>query len=54
MNVSIFVGVGRRIILKFVLQKWDGMDWIYLVQDASSDEHGNEPSGSIEGRKFIE
>jgi hypothetical protein len=35
MNVSIFVGIGRRIILKLVLQKWDGMDWIYLVQDAS-------------------
>jgi hypothetical protein len=27
------LGVGARIILKYIFNKWDGgMDWIYLVQ----------------------
>jgi hypothetical protein len=27
-------GMDRRVILKWILEKWDGgMDWIYLAQD---------------------
>jgi hypothetical protein len=25
--------VGGRILLKWILEKWDGMDWIDLAQD---------------------
>jgi hypothetical protein len=33
---------------------WDGMDWFNLAQDREgSCEHGNEPSGSINGGKFF-
>jgi hypothetical protein len=32
-------GVGKRIILKGILQKWDGVDWIDLTHDR--------------GRKFV-
>jgi hypothetical protein len=29
-----YVGIDRRIILKWIFKKWDGgMDWIYLSQD---------------------
>jgi hypothetical protein len=26
-------GVGRWTILKWILERWDGMDWIELAQD---------------------
>jgi hypothetical protein len=34
-----------------------GVDWIHLAQDgqvAGSCEHGNEPSGSIKCREFLD
>jgi len=37
---------------------WECVDWIYLAQDkgpvAGCCEHGNEPSGSIKGREFLD
>jgi hypothetical protein len=37
--------------------RWKGLERIHLAQDrqaAGSCEHGNEPSGSIKGREFID
>jgi hypothetical protein len=37
------LGLDRRIILKWILKKYDGgRDWIKLAQVASCCEHGNE------------
>jgi hypothetical protein len=38
---------------------WESVDWFHLAQDregpvAGSCEHGNEPSGSIEVREFLD
>jgi hypothetical protein len=33
---------------------WDGIDWIDLVQNRGSCEHGNEPSGSIKCWEVLE
>jgi hypothetical protein len=44
-------GIDGRIILKWILEKWDGgMDWIDLPEDRDGVgccECGNEPLGSI-------
>jgi hypothetical protein len=36
---------------------WEGVNWIHLAQDgpvAGPCEHGNEPSGSVEVREFLD
>ena len=46
-------GVDGTIILKWVLEKWDGgMDWIDLTEMAGSCARGNEPSVSIRCVEF--
>jgi hypothetical protein len=30
---------------------WEGADWLHLAQDR---ENGNDPSGSIQGREFLD
>jgi hypothetical protein len=52
-------GIDGRIILKWILEKWDGgMDWVDLAQDrgqvAGCCECGNEPSGAIKCGEFVE
>ena len=55
-------GVDVRIILKWIYEKWDGsgagMDWIDLPTDKDRwrgcCECGNEPSGCIKCREFLE
>jgi hypothetical protein len=45
-------GVEGRIILKLILEKWDGVeDWIDLLQGRKP---GNEPTGSIKSGEFLE
>ena len=52
--------VDRRIILNWILWKWDGsIDWIDLAQNrdmwrAGSCKCGNEPSGSIKCGEFLD
>jgi hypothetical protein len=47
-------GLDRRIILKWIFEKWDrGLDWIVPAQDSDS-ECSNEPSGSIKCGEFLE
>jgi hypothetical protein len=49
------LGVYGKIILQWILGKEDGKAWtgcIWLRLGAS--EHGNEPSGSIKGREFLD
>jgi hypothetical protein len=51
-------GIGGKIILKWILEKWDGCtDWIDLAQDRdrwSCCECGNEPSGTIKCVEFLD
>jgi hypothetical protein len=52
-------GIDGRIILKWILKKWDGggMDWIDMTQDRDrwrTCEHGNEPLGSIKCGEFVD
>jgi hypothetical protein len=52
-------GLGGRIILEWILKSWDlGLDLIDLAQDkgqvAGCCECGDEPSGSIKCREFID
>jgi hypothetical protein len=52
-------GVDGRIILRWIFRKWDGgMEWIDLAQDrkgvAGTCKCGNEPSGSIKSREFLD
>jgi hypothetical protein len=48
-------GVDGTIILKWVLEKWDGgMDWIDLTEMAGFCARGNEPSVSIRCVEFLE
>jgi hypothetical protein len=38
-------------------KEWEGVDWIHLTQEGTSGglcEHGNEPSGYLKGREFLE
>jgi len=38
--------------------RWEGVDWIHLAQDRDQQrytrEHGNEPSGSINGWEILD
>jgi hypothetical protein len=45
--------VGGCTILKWILERWDGMDWIDLAQVDGSCEHGDEPSDSLNVGKFL-
>jgi hypothetical protein len=52
-------GVDGRIILKWIFERLvgGGVDWIDLAQDrqvAGSCVYGDEPSGSIKCREFLE
>ena len=50
-------GIDGRIILKWIFERSDGdIDWIDLRIriGAGSCEYGNEPSGSIKCREFLE
>jgi hypothetical protein len=51
------LGIDGRIRLKFILNKLGkrtltGFIWLRIV--AGSCEHGNEPSGSIKGKEFLD
>jgi hypothetical protein len=50
------LGVDGAIISEWVLV-WEGVDWMYLAQDRDQWPgfcgHGNEPSVSIKGGKFL-
>jgi len=43
--------VGGRYKMDHREIEWECVKWIHLVQDS---EHGNEPSGSINGGEFLE
>jgi hypothetical protein len=48
-------GVDERIILKWIVKKWDGdMEWIELAQVAGYCKCGTEPSGSIKCGEFLD
>jgi hypothetical protein len=53
-------GVDGRRILKWILKKWDGGAWTGLIwvrrgtEVAGSCKCGNEPSGSIKCREFLD
>ena len=54
-------GIDGRIIIKWILEKWDGreaVDWVDFTQDkgrvAASCEDGDEPSCSIKCGEFLE
>jgi hypothetical protein len=51
------MGVGGRIILKWILYKKDGRGWTGLIwlgkeKDTGCCEYGNEPSGYIKYEEF--
>jgi hypothetical protein len=53
------IGVGGRIILKWISGKWDwtvgtGFIWLRIGTSGGSCEHGNEHSSSIKGGEFLE
>ena len=49
------LGVGGRIVLKWIFRKWDGEAWTgFLWQVAGACECGNEPSGSIKCGEFLD
>jgi hypothetical protein len=53
------LGVDRRMILEWTLEKqvgkvWIGFLWLRMGPVAGSCEHGNEPSGSIKGGEFLD
>jgi hypothetical protein len=37
-----------------MLRKWSGKVWTWFILPAAFCKHGNEPSGSIEGREFLD
>jgi hypothetical protein len=47
------LAVARRIILKFILNRmgWPRLDSMAMMESC---EHGNEPSGSIKCREFLD
>ena len=51
-------GVDGRIILKRIYEKldgaWTGLIWLRIKTLGGSCECGNEPSGSVKCRKFLE
>ena len=52
-------GVDGRIILKLIFGKWDGEEWTGFIwlsigKVAGTCECGNDPSGSIKFREFID
>jgi hypothetical protein len=53
------IGIDGRIILKCILEKWDGEAWIGLLwvrigTEAGCHECGNEPLSSIKHGKFCD
>jgi hypothetical protein len=51
------LGLDGRIILKWILKKWDGggMEWINLAQETDGAcEFGNVPSGSIKCGELLD
>jgi hypothetical protein len=50
------IGVDGRIILDWMLGKWSwtGFTWLRIESVVGFFEHGNEPSGSIKGREFLD
>jgi hypothetical protein len=52
-------GVDRRIVLEWILKKWDvkmliGLMWHRIDPAQGSDEHGNDILDPIKGEKFNE
>ena len=49
-------GLEGNIILRWIFRKRDEgeMDWISLAQDRETCKCGNEPSGSIKSREFLD
>jgi hypothetical protein len=53
-----YINVGGRIMLRWILQKYDGvvltgLIWLSIETYDGLCEHGNEPSGSIKVRTFL-
>jgi hypothetical protein len=51
--------VDGRIILRWIFKKWvvgvwTGSSWLRIGQMAGTCEYGNEPSGSIQYREFLD
>jgi hypothetical protein len=52
-------GVDGRIILRWTVRKWDvgvctGSSWLRVGTGGGTCESGNEPSGSIKRREFLD
>jgi len=52
-------GIDGRIILRWIINKWDvgvwtGLIWFKIGTDAGTCEYGNEPSGSIKCGEFLD
>jgi len=52
-------GIDGRIILRWICRKWDegawtGLIWFRTGTDGSTRKRGNEPSGSIKCREYLD
>jgi hypothetical protein len=42
------------LLKKYGVRVWTGLIWLRIRINGGQYEHGNEPSGSLKGREFLE